>query len=48
VDTKRVAEARKRITVSACPNCVGNFSKHTKAMSIEELIWSKIKDRNDR
>ncbi len=40
---RRVAEAGERTVVSACPNCVGNFSKHTNAMSIEELLWTKLK-----
>ncbi len=40
---RRVSESDGRIIVSACPNCVGNFSKHTKAMSIEELLWNKMK-----
>ncbi len=40
---RRIAEAGERTIVSACPNCIGNFSKHTKAISIEELLWDMLR-----
>ena len=40
---RRVDQAEGRTVVSACPNCVGNFSKHTKTLSIEELLWKRLR-----
>ncbi len=40
---RRVAQAEGRTVVTACPNCLLNFTKRTRAMSIEELLWSRLK-----